>query len=206
MSDAQRRDEIQGDILHEYDGIEEADNNLPNWWLATFYGAILFSIGYWFYYHEFDVEPTQSEAYAAEAASMQTAEAATEPELLALVDDQAAIAAGQETFATTCAACHGDRGQGATVHGPGVAKHERGSPSRGCPRNRLSFTLMKNCPVAESACPGRRAMAIEPRSFCSPFCHSFLIPSRVGFFCTSSVKPPPWIMKSFITRWKIVPS
>ena len=95
MSDAQRRDEIQGEILHEYDGIEEADNNLPNWWLATFYGAILFSIGYWFYYHEFNVEPTQSEAYAVEAASIQTAEAATEPELLALLDDSSAIASGR---------------------------------------------------------------------------------------------------------------
>ncbi len=118
MSDVQRRDEIQGDIVHEYDGIEEADNRLPNWWLATFYGAILFGVGYWFYYHEFDVEPTQSEAYAAAAAEATTAEAAEEPELLALVDDASAIAAGRETFATTCAACHGDRGQG--VIGPNL--------------------------------------------------------------------------------------
>ncbi len=33
MSEAKRTDEIQGEILHVYDDIEEADNNLPTWWL-----------------------------------------------------------------------------------------------------------------------------------------------------------------------------
>lgn len=118
MSDVRRTDEIQGEILHEYDGIEEADNRLPNWWLATFYGAILFGVGYWFYYHEFQVEPTTSEAYAAAAAASTEADVAEESELLALVGDASAITSGRETFATTCAACHGDRGQG--VIGPNL--------------------------------------------------------------------------------------
>ena len=118
MSDVRRTDEIQGEILHEYDGIEEADNRLPNWWLATFYGAIVFGVGYWFYYHEFQVEPTTSEAYAAAAAVSTEADVAEEADLLALADDASAIASGRETFATTCAACHGDRGQG--VIGPNL--------------------------------------------------------------------------------------
>ena len=47
MSEGKRTDEIQGEILHVYDDIEEADNNLPTWWLLTFYGAIAAGIYEW---------------------------------------------------------------------------------------------------------------------------------------------------------------
>ena len=59
-----RTDEIQGEILHVYDGIEEADNNLPIWWLLTFYGAVAFGLVYWFNYHVYDIGKLQPEVYA----------------------------------------------------------------------------------------------------------------------------------------------
>lgn len=118
MSKVQRTDEIQGAIIHEYDGIEEADNRLPRWWLATFYAAIAFGIVYWFSLHEFQAQMTTTELYAELVKAQSSGDLAGEAELVAMVDDTTAIETGRETFATTCAACHGDGGQG--VIGPNL--------------------------------------------------------------------------------------
>ena len=44
-----------------------------------------------------------------------------------------------------------------------------------------------------------------PRLFCSRLVASFMMASLVGFCSMSTVKPPPWIMKLGMIRWKIVP-
>ena len=112
MSEGKRTDEIQGEILHVYDGIEEADNNLPTWWLLTFYGAIAFGLVYWFYYHEYDIGKLQPQKYAeAVAAAEAERSIVTDESLDALALDETAVAAGKEIFAAQCSACH-DQGQG----------------------------------------------------------------------------------------------
>ena len=65
--------------------------------------------------------------------------------------------------------------------------------------------MTKNCAVALST-TFVRAIASVPRSFLRPFWASFLIGARVSFCAIAASKPPPWIMKPGITRWKIVPS
>ena len=37
---------------HVFDGIEEYDQKLPNWWLWTFYGAIILFVVLWFGYYQ----------------------------------------------------------------------------------------------------------------------------------------------------------
>lgn len=107
------------DMGHDYDGIRELDNRLPNWWLAIFYLTIVFSFGYWAYYHVLKAGPLQMEAYELEMARAEAAaaergggEALTDEVLLAYAEDEAKVNAGQVTFAQFCAACHGPSGEG----------------------------------------------------------------------------------------------
>ena len=112
MSEAKRTDEIQGEILHVYDDIEEADNNLPTWWLLTFYGAVVFGLIYWFYFHEYAIGKLQPEVYAEQMAAVAAERTiVTDESLEALTEDAAAVEAGKKVFTTQCFACH-DQGQG----------------------------------------------------------------------------------------------
>lgn len=113
MSKSQKHDPIQGAIIHEYDGIEEADNQLPRWWLYSLYVAVAFSIGYWFYYEEFKAGPGLSQAYYTERAreAEKSGKDPSDGELLAQLGTPA-LGLGQQTFTSTCVACHEAQGQG----------------------------------------------------------------------------------------------
>ena len=108
---------------HEYDGIEEYDNALPNWWLATLWITVIFGVGYWAYYHTFAVGADQASLYEAEmaAAGVQQAEAAEAQaeavaageveefgleQMLALVADPEVVAQGETVFSGACVSCH----------------------------------------------------------------------------------------------------
>ena len=107
-------------VVHEYDGIEECDNNLPTWWLWTFYGTILFAVGYWFHFHTFGTGANPMAAFEQEDAAIKAAEAeqlkkagAVTPDLLVkLSKDGATLKQGQEVFKTTCMSCHLESGGG----------------------------------------------------------------------------------------------
>ena len=47
MTDDQNRDDKPVIMPHSYDGIQEYDQSLPNWWLFTLFGAIAFAFLYW---------------------------------------------------------------------------------------------------------------------------------------------------------------
>jgi cytochrome c oxidase cbb3-type subunit 3 len=112
---------------HEYDGIQELNNPLPKWWLATFYGTIVFSFFY-FGYFQLGRAPSQDERLAAamahiegrqEEAAETTAHEAAEPvDVEALEHDPAVLAVGKAQFATKCLPCHGAAGEG--IIGPNL--------------------------------------------------------------------------------------
>ena len=97
---------------HVFDGIQEYDNSLPNWWLWTLYGAIIFSIGYWFLNHWNNTEVTSATRIEQEMKRIAAVAAAnpnanlSDADLWKLSQDQNIVAAGAVTFAATCASCH----------------------------------------------------------------------------------------------------
>jgi len=109
-------DSTQKKAVHVYDDIVEEDNHLPNWWLFILYATILFSFAYWLVYHTTKTLPQPGEAYRAQIEALNKARASANPmspeALVALSKDPAVLAEGQQVFATTCAACHGQQGEG----------------------------------------------------------------------------------------------
>jgi cytochrome c oxidase cbb3-type subunit 3 len=99
-------DPIQGEILHEYDGILEADNELPRWWLITFYGTIVFAAAYWFYYEGFAIGHHPVVLYADEMAARAAEGGEVTEEMLATFAGDPAM------VETNCVVCHGTRGEG----------------------------------------------------------------------------------------------
>ena len=53
------------DVLmnHDYDGIQELDNDLPSWWLWLFYFTIFWAAVYMLHYHVFKTGTSAAEKY-----------------------------------------------------------------------------------------------------------------------------------------------
>jgi len=109
---------------HEYDGIQEFDNNLPRWWVWLFYLTIIFAGVYLVYYHVAHAGALQAAEYAQEIkqgeqikggamgrfeSSLATLQPLTAP---------AVLDAGRQTYAKYCAACH--RKDGGGLVGPNL--------------------------------------------------------------------------------------
>jgi len=104
---------------HDYDGIQEYDNRLPNWWLTILFASIVFAFGYWAYHQTFGAAPTMDERYQAEvtqAAEAQLARASgqemTDEALLLMSQVPDRAAAGRQVFEQFCVVCHSQNGEG----------------------------------------------------------------------------------------------
>lgn len=97
---------------HEVDGIQELDNNLPQWWVWLFVLSTIFAFGYMMYYHVLRIGDSQAVEYAKEAKAGDAIKAASlakfEASLATLQPskDSTVLAAGKTIFLRMCAPCH----------------------------------------------------------------------------------------------------
>lgn len=109
---------------HEYDGIRELDNRLPEWWLYLFFGTIIFSFIYWIHY-EIAGGLSSDEELALAMAELKGRQVQgpllNDSQLAALMTPET-LTLGEKVYTDRCAVCHGPQGGG--VIGPNLTdKH-----------------------------------------------------------------------------------
>ncbi|MFC4993270.1 cbb3-type cytochrome c oxidase N-terminal domain-containing protein [Rubritalea tangerina] len=110
----------KGEIVlreHEYDGIQEYDQKLPNWWLFTLWGAIAAFFIYYTLYYTLDLLPSSTQVMDQRVAKIEEQRAQALKALLDNMDDSslvndwatdtAVVSAGEGIYTSMCAACHG---------------------------------------------------------------------------------------------------
>lgn len=100
---------------HNYDGIEEFDNPLPQWWLILFYITIIFGVVYAVYMHFTDMGMDQYDKYNQELAeyrelmssgAIDSSLVFFEGEIFEADNSPATLMKGKTVFEKNCVACH----------------------------------------------------------------------------------------------------
>lgn len=99
---------------HVYDGIQEYDQKLPNWWLFTLYITIVAFVVYWLGYYQMGIGSSDTARVDAVMEQIHQVrekelESIDDSKLWAMSRDTDAVAAGKATFMTPgmCVTCHG---------------------------------------------------------------------------------------------------
>ena len=109
----------KGEVIlreHEFDGIQEFDQKLPNWWLFTFYGGIAWFVIYWVVYYYTGVYQTDQQRIETQLVAIQEKKDAELAATLASLDDRTLIekwatdpvivTSGEAIYSANCSACH----------------------------------------------------------------------------------------------------
>jgi cytochrome c oxidase cbb3-type subunit 3 len=106
---------------HDYDGIHEYDNPMPGWWTGAYLLSVIWSVAYvaghltgYMPTYETDLHDGQLalESQRAIAAALNPPVVIDETALSAAFADDSKSMEGALTFASFCASCHGEQGQG----------------------------------------------------------------------------------------------
>ncbi len=114
-----KEEEEKLDMQHDYDGINELDNDIPGWWNVAFIGTVVFAVVYLIRVFVTGGIPDQIDELRAE----QSLAAIKIEEYLAKsgtnIDEntvvmlgEEGIANGKEIYELSCAVCHGEEGEG----------------------------------------------------------------------------------------------
>ena len=107
-------------INHEYDGIQELDNDMPPWFKYLFYLTIGIAVVYMMVFHVFEIAPLSGQEYLDEMAQaekdkteyMKKAAFTIDENNVTLAESAEDLAEGKGIFIQYCAACHGQLGEG----------------------------------------------------------------------------------------------
>lgn len=97
---------------HSYDGIQEYDQQLPNWWLFTLFASILFAFGYWAYQVHSGLGQDDRVALDADLATLEARQLAAvrnldDATLWKMSRNARVVAEGKAVYASLCFTCHG---------------------------------------------------------------------------------------------------
>lgn len=135
MSDSEKLPPLDEETTrpHVYDGIEEFNKRLPNWWLFTLYITIVFWVGYWFYYAQSGIPVSDGDKVEAEIARIQAAKLSTDlviddANLWQMSQNAQFVSAGKATYDSLCVACHlpslKGKGENPAAIGPDLTDNE----------------------------------------------------------------------------------
>jgi cytochrome c oxidase cbb3-type subunit III len=96
---------------HVYDGIQEYDQKLPNWWLFTWYITMVWFVVAWLAYYQLGYGRTDAERIGEQLAKVEAVrakelEAIDDKKLWEMSRTPEVVEAGKATFMATCVACH----------------------------------------------------------------------------------------------------
>ncbi|MDF1657714.1 MAG: cbb3-type cytochrome c oxidase N-terminal domain-containing protein [Verrucomicrobiales bacterium] len=113
-------DSNKNDIIlkeHVYDGIQEYDQKLPNWWLFTLYITIVWFVFAWVAYYQLPFKmPTPHEKIDSQMALIENKKQEELETMMASINNESLqemsldmdhTASGQAIFEAKCIACHG---------------------------------------------------------------------------------------------------
>lgn len=118
---SQRKNLTDETTGHNYDGIEELDNPLPQWWFVMFILSLVFSAGYLVIYPGLwkgaagwtSVGQLEQETQLHQARYAENFSRYAEMPLEEVITHPQALKMGQRIFANNCALCHGSDAGGA---------------------------------------------------------------------------------------------